>query len=98
MYLAVQVFSNRVANAITIQGKRGTEETVKFVRNMNVFFFDCLNANRVFTRFEFKSVYRSPHDRRLVWLEGEVLKYFQNWKNCAMNQTDVPLQERTQYF
>ena len=97
VYLAAQVFSNRVANAITIQGKRGTEETAKFVRNMNDF-FDCLNANRVFTQFEFKSVYRSPHDRRLVWLEGEFLKYFQDWKNWAMNQTDVPLQERKQYF
>ena len=73
VYLAAQVFSNRVANAITIQGKRGTEETAKFVRNMNDF-FDCLNANRVFTQFEFKSVYRSPHDRRLVWLEGEFLQ------------------------
>ena len=95
--LAAQVFSNRVANAITIQGKRVTEETAKFVRNMNDF-FDCLNANRVFTQFEFKSVYRSPHDRRLVWLEGEFLKYFQDGKNWAMNQTDVPLQERKQYF
>ena len=97
VYLAAQVFSNRVANAITLQGKGGTEETAKFVRNMNEF-FDCLNANRVFTQFEFKSVYRSPLDRRLVWLEGEFLKYFQDWKNWAMNQTDVPLQERKQYF
>ena len=97
VYLAAQVFSNRVANAITIQGKRGTEETAKFVRNMNEF-FDCLNANRVFTQFEFKSVYRSPFDRRLVWLQDEFLKYSQDWKNWAMNQTDVPLQERKQYF
>ena len=67
VYLAAQVFSNRVANAITIQGKGGTEETAKFVRNMNEL-FDCLNANRVFTQFKFKSVYRSPLDRRLVWL------------------------------
>ena len=97
MYLAAQVFSNRVANAITIKGKGGTEETAKFVRNMNEF-FDCLNANRVFPQFEFKSIYQSPFDRRLVWLEGEFLKYFQDWKNWAMNHTDVPLQERKQYF
>ena len=38
VYLAAQVFSNRVATAITIQGKRGTEETAKFVQNMNDFF------------------------------------------------------------
>ena len=97
VYLAAQVFSNRVANAITMQGKGGTEETAKFVRNMNEF-FDCLNANNVFTQFEFRSVYRSPLDRRLVWLEGEILKYFQDWKNRAMNETDVPLQERKQYI
>lgn len=48
VYLAAQVFSNIVTNAITIQGKRGTEETAKFVTNMNEF-FECLNANRVFT-------------------------------------------------
>lgn len=38
VYLAARVFSNRVATAITIQGKRGTEETAKFVQNMNDFF------------------------------------------------------------
>lgn len=97
VYLAAQVFSNRVATAITIQGKAGTEETAKFVQTMNDF-FDCLNANRVFTKFEFKSVYRSPLDGRLTWLEGEFLKYFQDWQEWAMNQTDVPLQERKQYF
>ena len=62
VYLAAQVFSNRVANAVTIQGKGVTEETAKFVRNMNEF-SDCLKAKRVFTQFEFKSVYRSPLDR-----------------------------------
>ena len=61
-------------------------------------FFDCLNANRVFPQFEFKSVYQSPLNTRLVWLEGEFLKDFQDWKNWAMNQTDVPLHERKQYF
>lgn len=52
----------------------------------------------MYTQFEFKSVYRNRLDRRLTWLEGEFLKYFQDWKDWAMNQTDVPLQERKQYF
>jgi len=43
-------------------------------------------------------VYRSPFDRVIVWLEDEFLKYSQDWKNWAMNQTDVPLQERKQHF
>ena len=80
VYLAAQVFSNRVANPTIIQGKGSTEEATKFVRNMNEF-FDCLNANKVFTQFEFKSVYRDHHyplSRRLVWSEGEFLKYFQD--------------------
>ena len=97
VYLAAQVFSNRVATAITIQGKHGTEETAKFVQNMNDF-FDCMNANRVYTELEFRSVYRNPADRRLAWLEGEFLKYFEDWKDWAMAQTDVPLGERKQYF
>lgn len=49
-YLAAQVFSNRVAHTITEQGKPGTEETVKFVKHMNNF-YNCMNANRVNTRF-----------------------------------------------
>lgn len=97
VYLAAQVFSNRVAHAITEQGKPGTEETVKFVQNMNDF-FDCLNANRIYTQYEFKSVYRTPTDRRLHWLENDFLKYFQDWKDWAMGQEDVPLLERKQYF
>ena len=97
VYLAAQVFSNRVAHAITEQGKPGTEETVKFVKHMNDF-FDCLNANRINTRFEFKSVYRTQSDERLHWLENDFLKYFQDWKDWAMGQEDVPLAERKQYF
>lgn len=97
VYLAAQVFSNRVAHAITEQGKSGTEETVKFVKHMNDF-FDCLNANRINTRFEFKSVYCTKLDGRLHWLENDFLKYFQDWKDWAMGQEDVPLAERKQYF
>ena len=97
VYLAAQVFSNRAAHAITEQGKPGTEETVKFVQNMNDF-FDCLNANRMYTQYEFKSVYHTPTDRRLHWLENDFLKYFQDWKDWAMGQEDVPLLERKQYF
>ena len=97
VYLAAQVFSNRVALALSVQGKAGTEETEKFVKNMNDF-FDCLNANRIYTQFEFKSVYRSPSDRRLEWLQNDFLKYFQDWKEWAMSQVDVPLVERKQYF
>ena len=67
VYLAAQVFSNRVALALSVQGKVGTEETEKFVKNINDF-FDCLNAN------------------------------FQDWKEWAMSQVDVPLVERKQYF
>ena len=97
VYLAAQVFSNRVACAMAVQGKAGTEETIKFVKNMNDF-FDCLNANKVFTKFEFKSVYRCADDRRLVWLKTDFLKYFQDWEEWALGQTDVPLSERMQYF
>ena len=97
VYLAAQVFSNRVAQAITIQGKQGTYETAKFVQNMNDF-FDCLNANRVCTQFEHKSVYRNSGDRRLLGLESEFLKYFADWKEWALSQTDVPLLERKKYF
>lgn len=60
--------------------------------------FDCLNANRMYTQYEFKSVYRTPTDRRLHWLENDFLKYFQDWKDWAMGQEDVPLLERKQYF
>lgn len=91
------MFSNRVACALTVQEKPGTQETAKFVRNMNDF-FDCLNANKVFTKFEFKSVYRSPDDRRLIWLKTEFLKYFQDWQKWAMSQTDVSIKERKKYF
>ena len=70
VYLTVQVFSNRVAHAITEQGKPGTQETVKFVKHMNDF-FDCLNANRINTQFEFKNVYCTQLDGRLHWLEDD---------------------------
>ena len=97
VYLAAQVFSNRVACAMTIQGKAGTEETIKFVKHMNDF-FDCCNANNICTKFEFKSVYRSAGDRRLAWLKNDFLKYFQDWENWAFSQTDVPKAERKAYF
>ena len=97
VYLAAQVFSNRVAYAITQQDKPETQETAKFVQHMNDF-FDCLNANRVCTRFEFKSVYRMSNDRRLDWLENTFLKYFTDWKAWAMGQVHVPIKERKKYF
>ena len=97
VYLAAQLFSNRVACAMMVQGKAGTEETAKFVKHMDDF-FDCLNANRIYTKFEFKSVYRAPDDSRLVWLKFEFLKYFQDWEKWAMSQTDVPKKERKKYF
>lgn len=97
VYLAAQVFSNRVAYAITAQNKAGTQETAKFVQHMNDF-FDCMNANRVYTQFEFKSVYHVPNDRRLEWLEKEFLQYFMDWRVWAMSQTDVTLKERKMYF
>ena len=62
------------------QYKAGTEETAKFVKNMNDV-FDCLNANRICTQFEFKSMYRTPLDRRLHLLESDFLNYFQDWRN-----------------
>ena len=97
VYLAAQVFSNRVAYAITVQDTPGTQETAKFVQHMNDF-FDCVNANDVHTQFEYKSVYRSSNDRRLEWLEKEFLKYFIDWKAWAMSQIHVPLKERKKYF
>lgn len=97
VYLAAQVFSNRVACAMTVQGKAGTEETAKFVKHMNDF-FDCLNANKVYTKFQFRSVYRAPDDQRLVWLKSEFIKYFEDWKKWAMSQTDVSEKERKKYF
>ena len=97
VYLAAQVFSNRVAQAIAIQNRPGTQETGKFVKLMNDF-FDCVSANNGTTQLEFKSVYRSALDRRLTWLEEDFLKYFSDWKAWAMAQEDVPLNERKQYF
>ena len=97
VYLAAQVFSNRVACALTVQGKQGTEETAMLVKHMNDF-FDCMNANRVFTKFEFKSVHRSPDDRWLISLKTEFLKYFQDWEKWVMNQNDVTPNERKKYF
>ena len=38
VYSAAQVFSNRVACALTVQGKPGTEETALFIKHMNGFF------------------------------------------------------------
>ena len=95
--MAAQVFSNRVACALTVQGNTGTKETAKFVKHMNDF-FDCLNANKVHTKFEFRSVYRAPDDHSLVWLKNVFLKYFQAWKKWAMSQTDVSEKERKKYF
>ena len=88
VYLAAQVFSNRVACALTVQGNTGTKETAKFVKHMNDFFY-CLIANKVQTKFESRSVYHAPDNHRLVWLKNVFLKSFQNWKKLAMSQTDV---------
>ena len=52
----------------------------------------------MYTQYEFKSVYRTPTGRRLHWLENDFLKYFQDWKDWAMGQEDVPLLEQKQYF
>lgn len=96
-YLAAQVFNNRVVHALTEQGKPGTEEKVKFVKNRNDF-FDCLNANRIYMQCEIKSMYCTPLHWRLHQLQNDFLKYFQDWKDWAMSQEDVPLSERKQYF
>ena len=93
--LAAQVFSNRVAFALQVQGKPGTAETTKFVRNLNDF-FDCLNANKICKQFEFESVYQTPIYRRLHWLENDFLNYFQDCRVWALSQQDVP--GRKQYF
>ena len=60
--------------------------------------FDCLNANRFHTQYRINSVYCTPLDWRLHWLQSNFLKYFQDWKDWAMSQEDVPLSERKQYF
>ena len=73
-YLAAQVFNNRVVHALTEQGKPGTEEKVKFVKNMNDF-FDCLNANRIYMPCEIKSMYCTPLHWRLHQLQNDFLKY-----------------------
>lgn len=44
--------------------------------------------------FEFKSVYRAQLDGRLQWLENDFWKYFQDWKQWATGQEDVPLAEQ----
>ena len=80
VYLAAQVFSNRVACALTVQGNTKTKETAKFVKHMNDF-FDCLNANKVHTKFEFRSVYRAPDDHRLVWLKMCFLSIFRTGRS-----------------
>lgn len=90
VYLAAQVFSNRVAHAITEQGEPGTQETVKFVKHMNDF-FDCLNANRINTRFEFKNVYCTQLDGRLHWLENDFFKIFSGLERLGHGAGRCPI-------
>jgi len=83
VYLAVQVLSKTVANAMTHRGLFYTKSTEQFIRNCDQF-FDCLNVvntmQGVKSRKPALYPYREIDDWRFEWLKGTFLKYINDWK------------------
>eukprot|EP00794_Sanderia_malayensis_P011563 gene11563-12758_t len=83
VHLAVQVLSSSVAAVLREYGPKEASATAEFCEKMDMF-FDCLNVRdtkeHLLKRKPFLMPYVSPDDSRFAWLEGEFLKYFQDWQ------------------
>eukprot|EP00794_Sanderia_malayensis_P012456 gene12456-13744_t len=83
VHLAVQVLSSSVAAVLREYGPKEASATAEFCEKMDMF-FDCLNVRNtkehLLKRKPFLIPYVSPDDSRFAWLEGEFLKYFQDWQ------------------
>ncbi|XP_033103740.1 uncharacterized protein LOC117106487, partial [Anneissia japonica] len=69
VYMAAQILSSSVANALEVYGEETTKSTVKFIRMFDQF-FDCLNVSNCYkgihSRKEALKEYRSSDDWRFT--------------------------------
>ncbi|XP_071855332.1 uncharacterized protein [Apostichopus japonicus] len=93
VYLAAQVLSKTVANAIESMGRDEMASTVHFINKLNDW-FDCLNVANVTQHIQSKNPnlapYRSIDDERLKLLEDDFLGFLSEWNTEAQEATDVP--------
>ncbi|CAB3994726.1 Hypothetical predicted protein [Paramuricea clavata] len=97
VYLAAQVLSSSVANALDMFYSERVKGTVKFVRMFDTF-LDCLNTRSLTeaTRRKKSGIapYRSPEDPRLTWLKDEFLGYLDTWSNSVDALSEIPPKQK----
>ncbi|XP_033114326.1 uncharacterized protein LOC117114745 [Anneissia japonica] len=84
VYMAVQVLSSTVANALECHGQYYTASTAKFIRMFDTF-FDCLNVSRLHQdSHSLKPAlapYRSSDDWPFKWLKEDFLGFLDEWES-----------------
>ncbi|XP_072042699.1 uncharacterized protein [Amphiura filiformis] len=80
VYMAAQVLSGTVANAMEEMKKPEFQSTIKFIRMFNRF-FDYLNVSAFDSTREEKKPYRTPDDPRLQWLTDNFLNFLYEWQH-----------------
>ncbi|XP_022110831.1 uncharacterized protein LOC110990247 [Acanthaster planci] len=83
VYMAVQVLSTSVANAMKAHGKHDTRSAEMFISYFDKF-FDCLNVSNphdgAFKRKPALEPYRSSDDWRFEWLQKDFVGFLKEWQ------------------
>ncbi len=101
--LAVQVLSSRMSAVLSNFGPPEAAATANLCKVMDKF-FDCLNVRSLVEhktkRKQDLKPYSCPQDERLAWLEGEFLKYFEDWEESIERRADreYSQSEKTRMF
>ncbi|PIK46436.1 hypothetical protein BSL78_16683 [Apostichopus japonicus] len=102
VYLAAQVLSKTVANALESMGKPELSSTILFIRTINDW-FDCLNVANTKQHFQGRNAnlapYKSVDDERFKVLVGEYfLGFLDEWYAESQSAEDVPKKDRYKLF
>ncbi|PIK40700.1 hypothetical protein BSL78_22455 [Apostichopus japonicus] len=101
VYLAAQVLSKTVANALESMGKPELSSTILFIRTINDW-FDCLNVANTKQHFQGRNAnlapYKSVDDERFKWLENDFLGFLDEWYAESQSAEDVPKKDRYKLF
>ncbi|XP_033111492.1 uncharacterized protein LOC117112515 [Anneissia japonica] len=92
VYLAAQVLSQSVANALEMQGNVETKSTQYFIEMFNKF-FDCMNVSNTLEwktkRRPNQKPYECKDDPRFEWLTDTFLAFLNEWEKEAMETKGI---------
>ncbi|PIK34953.1 hypothetical protein BSL78_28221 [Apostichopus japonicus] len=98
VYLAAQVLSKTVANALESMGKPELSSTILFIRTINDW-FDCLNVANTKQHFQGRNANLAPYKWSMMRvLENDFLGFLDEWYAESQSAEDVPKKDRYKLF